>query len=464
MIDKDVIREKLCQATYERNLLTFALNGRDNYYDILSKISGSDFLHHKHAVIFDTLTVLHGKGVKEFALDIVLNELEKNGDLHNVGGASYVRVIKDHEISKSNLEKSIDAVLDASTKFGLYTKLCGHVDSIVENADDGALTGNDLIGKVEGDILSLSVESASISEPRNLADGMKEYIEEKMENPKKMSGISTGYVILDRQIDGLVPNTLTVVAARKKMGKSAFLTNMATHIAYVQNLPVLYIDTEMSFNEWRDRMIAGMTGIREREIKHGGYSDQQYKLIVEKCIKICEKGRLFHENMPGYSIDKITALYKKYKFKEDIGVGIFDYIKEPENDGKDRKEYQLLGDVTTRLKDLANQLSIPFITAVQLNRSNDIADSDRIARYADITMFWEQRKDDEIDRSSHGGHKMVIKDSRRGGSTTEEGIAYYFNKECLRIREVPVDRQLMQYTSGVVNAGSSVSGGDDDLF
>lgn len=464
MIDKEVVREKLCQATYERNLLTFALNGRDNYYDILSKISGSDFLHPKHAVIFDTLTVLHGKGVKEFSLDIVLGELEKNGDLHNVGGASYVRVIKEHEISTSNLEKSMDAVLDASTKFILYTKLCNHMNGIVENSDDGALTGSDLIGGVEGDILSLSVESASISEPRDLADGMRDYIEEKMQNPVEMTGISTGYVILDRQIDGLVPRTLTVIAARKKMGKSAMLTNMATNIAYVQNLPVLYIDTEMSFNEWRDRMIAGMTGIREREIKHGGYNDQQYKLIVEKCVKICERGKLFHENIPGYSIDKITALYKKYKFKEDIGVGIFDYIKEPETTNRDRKEYQLLGDVTTRLKDLSNQLSIPFITAVQLNRSNDIADSDRIARYADITMYWEQRSDDEIDRSSHGGHKLIIKDTRRGGSTTEEGIAYYFNKECLRIREVPVDRQLIQYGGAVVNAGSSVSGEDDDLF
>ena len=463
-MDQIVIKEKLCQATYERNLLTFALNGRDNYYDILSKLSGDDFLHSKHSIIFDTMTMLHNKGVKDFALDIVLDELNKNNDLNAVGGTSYIRAIKEHYISEANLEKAISTVLDASTKYKLYKKLNGHIESIINNADDGLMTGDDLIGKVEGDILGLSVDSVSISEPRNLADGIRDYIDSRMEECVEMTGISTGYTILDRQIDGLVPKTLTVIAARKKMGKSAFLTNMASHMAYIQKIPVLYIDTEMSFEEWRDRVISGMTGIREREIKHGGYSDQQYKTIVNKCIKVVEKGKLFHENMPGYTVDKITALYKKYKFKENLGAGIFDYIKEPKlSDGRERKEYQLLGDVTTRLKDLSIQLDIPFIVATQLNRSNDIADSDRIARYADIVMYWALRTEDEIDKSAHGGHKLIIKDSRRGGSTTEEGIAYYFNKECLRIREVPVDKQIIQYTGEVMDVGSTV-GDDDDLF
>ena len=47
-----------------------------------------------------------------------------------------------------------------------------------------------------------------------------------------MSGISTGYPILDKQIDGMIPGTVLFIAARKKMGKSTLLTNIAAYDAF----------------------------------------------------------------------------------------------------------------------------------------------------------------------------------------------------------------------------------------
>jgi len=215
----------------------------------------------------------------------------------------------------------------------------------------------------------------------------------------------------------------------------------------------------MTFSEWRDRLISMVTGIPERIIKHGGYDDATYTKIT-KAIKIFEGKKFFHEYMPGYSLDKITALYKKYKIKEDIQAAFFDYIKEPESTSinTQRKEYQILGDVATRLKDLSGDLNIPFVTAVQLNRQGDIADSDRIARYGDIVSFWMAQETSVLE--TYGGkcgpYKLVIKDSRRGGGTGDTGIGYNFFKEMLFIKEVPADRQLFNFKDGVAhNEGSS---------
>ena len=159
--------------------------------------------------------------------------------------------------------------------------------------------------------------------------------------------------------------------------------------------------------------------------------------------------------MPGFTVEKLVALYKKFKIKHNIGLAIFDYIKEPSgNDSvKERKEYQLLGDVTTRLKDLGGELDIPFLTAVQLNRDNDIADSDRIARYADVIAFWSQRTPEEREKApKSGSNKLIIKDSRRGGTTNEEGIGYHFFREKLKIREVPHEYQFTNYREEEPNA------------
>jgi len=275
-----------------------------------------------------------------------------------------------------------------------------------------------------------------------------------------MSGISTGFPILNNQIDGLVPGTLHVIAARLKEGKSTFLTNLSLNVAFKSEpTTVLYIDTEMSFFQWRNRAIAALSGVKERDVIHGGYSDEDYNKIMDKCVKIMDSKRLFHEYIPGYSVDKIIALYKKYSIKHNLGLIVFDYLKEPDASSleRQRKEYQVLGDVTTALKNLAGELNIPAITAVQLNRDMDIADSDRIARYGDIIMHWMGREKSEIEETGWeaGSHKLIIKDTRRGGKTNEAGIGYHFFKQTLHIKEVAINKQANPRFDNVINEGSA---------
>jgi replicative DNA helicase len=321
------------------------------------------------------------------------------------------------------------------------------------------------MGKVETAILDLSTASKAIREPINMCEGLRDELLRRMESPVETLGISTGFPCLDKQIDGLVPGTLNVVAARPKMGKSAFLSKIARYAAFEEGIPVLYIDTEMGFTQWRDRQIAGMSNIEERFIKHGTYTKEQYEQIVRRCVEVVEKRKLYHEYMPGYTVDKIVALYKKYKMKHNIGLMVFDYIKEPDSSSieRQRKEYQVLGDVTTKLKDLAGELDIPCLTAVQINREGTVADSDRVARYADIIMEWMYRTQDELDAHADGKagqYKLVIRETRRGGMTGEKGLGYHFFKEKLIIREADIDFQLINVKEGVYNYAS---GGNDEI-
>ena len=451
-------KELFCKPTDERALLSYCLKNIDKYYDLVHKLSHSDFLYSDHDVIFTLLGCLAQQGVKSFDLPMLVNTAQESGVLKSIGGIDYLKSIIEMGVSNDNFDIYFQTVLEASTKFKLYTALQDNIKLIDENAKDGK-TSADLIGAVETNVLDLSTESKAIKEPMDLAEGLSEMIEERKVNKVKQMGISTGFPILDFQIVGLVPGTLNVISARLKVGKSAILSNIAANVAYIQGIPVLYIDTEMPFGQWRDRIIASMAGVRERDIKHGGYSAEIYDKIVNKCVKIVNNGKLFHEFMPGYNVEKIVALYKKYKLKHDIGLMIFDYIKEPDSSSVDRqrKEYQILGDVTTKLKDLAGELDIPALAAVQINRANEIADSDRIARYADVICQWMVKTEEEIeDGGDPGGtHKLVVRETRRGGSTPKEGIGFKFFKEQLSIKEVNAPDQLIHYGEKVINSGSA---------
>jgi replicative DNA helicase len=452
------LKYMFCKPEDERALLAFSFKSIDNFYTLLAKMSAKDFLNNEHATLFVLLNSLLKKGVEHFDVSMVVDLARNDGCLHGVGGVDYIVSINGMPVSDSNFNIYLNNVLEASTKYKLYSVLRESTANLVENAKEG-ISSSDLMGYVENKILNLSTDSRAIAEPTDLADGLLEYIDERRDNPIKMSGISTGYAILNNQIDGLIPGTLHIVAARLKEGKSAFLTNISLYVSCMLGLPVLYIDTEMSFGQWRNRAIAALADVKEREVIHGGYSKETYDQIIEKCVKIVDQGRLFHEYMPGYSVDKIVALYKKYKIKHNLGMIVFDYLKEPSSGSIDRnrKEYQVLGDVTTILKDLSGQLNVPALTAVQLGRSMDIADSDRIARYGDVIMHWKGKEASEIETDgwAAGSHKLIIKDTRRGGQTSEQGIGYQFIKDRLRIKEVDVKDQAFTRYDEVINEGSA---------
>lgn len=460
----DNIKIMFCKPTDERALLSFCIRDIHFYYTVCSKLAPNDFLYDQHSMLMMVLQSLVVKGVEKFDINLIISEVQSNGVIENVGGLKYIQTVGGMgHLSEKNFEVYLNSVVEASAKYKLYCILQNNISDVSDNAKNG-LSSTDLIGKSESNLMDLSMSDLNINEPKNLADGLLEEIEKRKETQIVLSGLSSGYNILDKQIDGMIDGTLLIIASRKKMGKSALLTNIATHVAYKEMKPVLYVDTELTFDEWRNRAIAIMSGVKERNVKHGGYDDTTYDKLITS-TKIIENGsNLFHEYMPGYSVDKLVTLYQKYKQKEDIGLMVFDYLKEPDSSSVDRqrKEYQILGDVTTKLKDLSGRLNIPVLTAVQLNRDNDIADSDRIARYGDIICHWTTRKSEEQEEGglNSGTHKLIIKDTRRGGTTNEHGIGFNFFKEHLKIKEVVASKQYFTDFDKVVNYESAGKFGD----
>jgi len=442
-----------CDPYNERSVLSIISKSEDAFFTMLSRANDTDFLAPESKAYFSMVSLLHKSGYKNFDKSL-LSKAAKDLNCEDLCSDVFIDAILNLSVSSSNLDNYMLKLLDDSTKYRLFKKLTGHLDSIKANANlMASKSSDDLINIVQSDILALSIKSEAIAEPLHIADGLDDYITSIEDNRVEVMGLSTGYPILDKVIDGLIPGTLMVVAARKKMGKSTLLTNIAANVAVNDGLPVLYLDTEMTFKEWRDRVLAIISGVKERTIKHGGFKkdkDVYEKIMMAK--EYLKKSKLFHHYVPGYNVEKISALYKKYKYKEDIQLAVFDYIKEPESSSVEagRKEYQILGDVTTKLKDLSGQLNIPFLAAVQVNRAGDVADSDRVARYGDIVAFWglrdKKRADEEgWDLDTIGHYGLSIRDTRRGGGTSELGIGFKFRKTRLRILEIPKMDQVESF-------------------
>lgn len=437
-------KDAFCNPSHERAVLSYCFKAVSNYYIVASKLSSRDFLDSDHQSLWVLFGQLVERGVSQLDLALVVADADKQGILP-AGGSKYYQSIANMELGDDNLKFFVDKVLDNSTKYQLYSRLNLNLQSIFNDAKNEDRPAMEMIGNVTNEIMSISMQSKAVGDAINLADHVDEYIESRKIQAIEISGLSTGFPILDKRIDGLVPGTLTVFCARPKNGKSTFLSTVGKHVSLFSRKPVLYVDTEMSFEEWMPRIISMISGVPERRIKHGGYSEQEY-YNIQQAQKLIKQGKFFHEYMPGYSVDKLIALYKKYKYVENIELAVFDYIKAPSGvNFKEKKEYQLLGDVTTALKDIAGELNVPVLCANQINRQDDIADSDRILRYADVLIFFKKKTSEDVAKTGLAGgtYKLIVTDSRRGGTTTEDGIGFEFRKTNLQMWEA--EAQVVDY-------------------
>jgi replicative DNA helicase len=441
-------RSEFCDPGLERRALTCAMQHKDHFLTIAAKTDVKDFLSDEHRVFLTLLNSLYGQGVETFDPAVVQTEAALAGVLNNAGGNDYIDLIAETAVDAENLDVYIGKILDISKKWKLYKQTSGLMEDIWEHREptEDNKTAWDLIAKAENGLLDLSLDATSQVGPINVADGMMEWFDNRLENPTRISGLSMGLPLTEMLIDGLRKGDLYVIAAVKKVGKSAMLTNIGAHVAYKLGLPVLTIDTEMQTSEgnditqlgkFRTRLVSHISRVPERKILHANLDSREERL-VRMGIEIAEKGQFYHQYLPGFNVDQVISLFKMFKAKHDIQLGIFDYIKMPANaDTKSQKEHQILGDLTTKLKDLAGQLNIPILCAAQVNRSGEVADSDKIERYGDCIMIFDYKSDKEIEALGiqGGRYKLVIRRTRGGGETPKEGISINFNKPILTLRE-----------------------------
>ncbi len=295
------------------------------------------------------------------------------------------------------------------------------------------------------------------SEPKHIAEAATEHLRQRRENPVDQVGVPTGFAYYDRAIGGGLRPGASLMGARMKVGKTTLLDNIAMNITKL-GIPVLNMDTEMSFGEHIDRIVALMTGIKINDIETGKFSkskslDQQVTRAEEKFIET----PYYHEYVGGMAFEEHLAIMRRWVMRHvglnDDGTAkpcviLYDYIKFLKSSRLDANtaEHQLLGYMATTLHDFGIKFQIPILTFVQLNRvgidsesSDAIAGSDRIGQICTNFAMMKIKTAEEIaaDGAANGNRKMVVVHARHGAAT-EMGdyVNIQLDGEVARIKEL----------------------------
>lgn len=293
--------------------------------------------------------------------------------------------------SAANIGRYAAIVRDKAVKRGLIRLGREVAEQAMNSPEEGAV----LVDQASSALEKLARARLRV-EPVLAKDELTAHIEELQRRESgEVKAISTGFPAVDDKLNGGIRRgELVVLAARPKMGKTAFALNVACNAAV--DYSALVLSMEMPKSQLHDRNLATLGKIPlEHLLKPAMMTDQDWAGLTNAMVKIGGM-RLHQDDQGGLRLIDVRMKAKLVKRKHGLDLLVVDYLQLMDGDG-DNRNAQIEG-ITRGLKALAKELDIGIMLLSQLNRKleerpnkrpmpADLRDSGAIEQDADAVIF-----------------------------------------------------------------------------
>jgi len=318
-----------------------------------------------HQVIYRSALDLffHGQPTD---LMTVTTRLADRSQLEQIGGQTKLAQLVDRTVSAVNIDQYALLVEDKYQR----RRLIEAGNNIVQLGYETATPLETVLDRAEQEVFGITQERpqqdlVSIGETLNVTFQELENRNEGLALP----GILCGFYDLDAMTGGFQRSDLIIVAGRPAMGKTAFCTNIAHHIAAgVQKLPVAVFSLEMSKEQLVQRLLSGEAKIESNRLRSGRISQNEWEPISEAIGNLSELP-IFIDDTPNITVTEMRSKARRLQAEQGgaLGLILLDYLQLMEGSSENR--VQELSRITRSLKGLARELSVPIIALSQLSRS-----------------------------------------------------------------------------------------------
>lgn len=244
-------------------------------------------------------------------------------------------------------------------------------------------------------------------EPVDVFAGAEEYIEE-LGNLDGTEEIPFPFPRFQSFYGGLEAGTLSLFIAGYKVGKSWFLLNLLKRIVTEnENIEGLYIDTEMSTEEVKRRLVAEIAGINEYYLRHGWRKNKELCEKVRNVWPVISKwfGKIQHIYVGNITQEETESIIRRWVWKKRAEkpnvkpIVFYDYFKLHGGDSiKDAfASSMVLGYKVDGIKKISQELKIPIVAAAQTNASGEVGLSKEMPKFVDSAYKLRLRSTEEIE-------------------------------------------------------------------
>jgi replicative DNA helicase len=414
----------------EKGLLGSVLLSSTVLDDSISQIEAGHFHLPAHQKIYELLVEMRNAG-KPIDLISVTQHLEDRKLLDEVGGASVVTDLLTFVPTAANADYYREILREKFLLRKVITVCTEYAARSYDEQGDVKI----LVDEVEKKILEIGEERVSSSIPtmKEMVNDAITSIEQLVANKGGITGLSTGFHVLDNMTSGLHAGEMFVIAARPSMGKTALAMNIAEHVALDAGKPVAVFSLEMSSPQLVQRLLCSRARVDSKKLRDGFIGKQELGSI-SSAAGLLSKAKMFVDDTPGLSILELRAKARRLHNREGIKLVVIDYLQLLRSNSRraqDNRQIEI-AEISSGVKALAKELKIPVIVLAQLNRNpesrtgeskgrprlSDLRESGSIEQDADVVALLVREKyyaeDDEARKEAEGKATLIIAKQRNG--------------------------------------------------
>lgn len=357
-------------------------------------VTPDDFYRDAHRLIYEAISKMYLDG--EPVDPVTISEaLKKMSALEKIGGKPYIHNLANFVPTAANAKYYADIVARNSTLRGLI-RAATDIATIAYEAPEDVERAVD-----ESERLLFDVSKKRVSEKfvhiKPLLTENYEKIEKLAENKSLVTGLSTGFIELDRQTSGLHRSDLIVVAARPAMGKTSLALGMARHAAVEEKKGVAIFSLEMNRHQLAQRLMCSEARVDAQLLRTGQLEDNGWERLNRAMGRLAE-APIYIDDTPSITIMELRAKARRMIAKHQLDLIIIDYLQLMTGRAKSESRQQEISEISRALKVLGRELEVPILAVSQLSRAvetrdnkkpklSDLRESGAIEQDADLVIF-----------------------------------------------------------------------------
>ena len=257
---------------------------------------------------------------------------DKDEALKALGGVSYLVKITESGVALIGARDFAQQIYELA----MLRALIGVGRDMVEKAVDTseAVDPREQIEEAEVALYEVAEKDGESGSTKQFVRAAAESVEMAriaMNSGGGVSGYTTGFESLNRQLAGLHKSDLIILAARPGMGKTALATNIAFNAAlrHTQDMedgieesigaPVAFFSLEMSADQLATRILSEQSKIGSEKLRKGAISQQEFRDLARVATEL-ESLPFYIDDTPGLTIAALRTRARRLKRQKGIGI------------------------------------------------------------------------------------------------------------------------------------------------
>lgn len=437
----------------EQSVIGAMLLSKSAIVEAIESLVPENFYLDKHGKLFNTIKKLYDNDIP-VDFTTLTNELKDQGLLSAVGGVEYITEIMQQTPIASNVNYYINIVLEKS----VLRRLIDSATDVASLVYSNEFSLEETLDKAESKILEV-VKDRKATDFKHMPEvltNVQTNLEKLAANRGKISGLSTGYIDIDKLTDGFHPGELIILAARPSVGKTALALNIAQNVAINDKKSVIIFTLEMLAEQVVPRMIASVGQIEAFKLKSGNLENKDWSRVTSAMATLADTN-IYIADTTNITVGDIKAKSRRVKAQDpNLALIVIDYLTLI--NGMSRysgQRQQEVSEISRALKALALELQIPILALAQLSRAlesredkrpilSDLRESGQIEQDADIVAFLyrDDYHNKEVTTPDNISKIEVILRKNRNGSTGTADLLFKKNTQ-----------SFMNYTNDIKEVG-----------